>query len=106
MWGAAALAGVGNAGGLILFYRAAAIGPLSIVAPVGALAAVGPVVVGVAEGEGLAPAKVAGLCSRSAASALAATAAAGRRRWRHGGGAGAGRAARGARSPPRASACS
>ena len=59
--GAAAIAGIGNAGGLILFYRAAAIGPLSIVSPIGALSAIGPVVVGVAGGEGLGPLKLAGL---------------------------------------------
>lgn len=50
---AALLAGAGNAGGLVLFYRAAAIGPLSIVSPVGAMSAAVPVGYGVARGEGL-----------------------------------------------------
>lgn len=49
--GFALLAGLGNAGGLVLFYRAAAIGPLSIVTPIGALGAALPVTVGIAGGE-------------------------------------------------------
>lgn len=49
--GYALLAGLGNAGGLMLFYRAAQVGPLSIVTPIGALGAVLPVAVGVAGGE-------------------------------------------------------
>jgi drug/metabolite transporter (DMT)-like permease len=61
VWGAAALAGVGNAWGLIAFYRAAAIGPLSIVTPIGSLGAVMPVLAGVASGEPLGPVKLAGL---------------------------------------------
>lgn len=47
----ALLAGLGNAGGLVLFYRAAAIGPLSIVTPIGALGAALPVTVGIGGGE-------------------------------------------------------
>ena len=43
----AAVAGVGNAGGLIGFYKAAELGPLSIAAPIGALGAIVPVVWGI-----------------------------------------------------------
>jgi len=57
----AALAGLGNAGGLVLLYRAAAIGPLSVVMPIGALGAAVPVVVGVAGGDGVTVLKVAGM---------------------------------------------
>jgi drug/metabolite transporter (DMT)-like permease len=56
--GAAVLAGVGNAVGLLAFYRAAAVGPLSIAAPLGSLGAVVPVLVGVGQGEGLGPLKL------------------------------------------------
>lgn len=49
--GFALLAGMGNAGGLVLFYRAAQVGPLSIVTPLGALGAAVPVTVGIAGGE-------------------------------------------------------
>ena len=56
--GAAVVAGVGNAVGLLAFYRAAAVGPLSIAAPLGSLGAVVPVLVGVAQGEGLGPLKL------------------------------------------------
>jgi drug/metabolite transporter (DMT)-like permease len=45
------LAGVGNGLGLLLFYRAAKVGPLSIVAPIGALGTIVPVAVGLAQGE-------------------------------------------------------
>lgn len=47
----AVLAGIGNSGGLVLLYRAAEVGPLSIVIPVGALGAGVPVVVGIGSGE-------------------------------------------------------
>jgi drug/metabolite transporter (DMT)-like permease len=70
--GAAALAGVGNAWGLIAFYRAAAIGPLSIVTPVGSLGAIVPVVVGVSGGESLGPVKLTGMVLALAGVALAA----------------------------------
>ena len=43
---AASLAGLGNAFALIAFYRAAELGPMSIVAPLGALGAVVPVLAG------------------------------------------------------------
>lgn len=49
----AALAGCGNAFGLILFYRAAELGPLAIVAPIGATGAVVPVVWGLSTGDAL-----------------------------------------------------
>ena len=52
-WGAGLLAGVGNAGGLALFYLAAANGPLSIVTPIGATGAVVPVLIGLGKGESL-----------------------------------------------------
>src|SRR5689334_9682607 len=42
-----AAAGVANALALASFYRAAALGPISIVAPIGATGAVVPVVVGI-----------------------------------------------------------
>src|SRR4051794_41262438 len=42
----AALAGAGNAGGVIGFYKAAELGPLSIAAPLGALGAIVPAVWG------------------------------------------------------------
>jgi len=58
---AAGLAGLGNAWGLIAFYRAAAVGPLSIVTPIGAVAAIIPVAVGVAGGESLTAVKGVGL---------------------------------------------
>ena len=61
VWGAALAAGVGNAVGLIAFYRAAGLGPLSIVAPIGSLGAVVPVLAGIAGGEPLGAAKLVGL---------------------------------------------
>jgi drug/metabolite transporter (DMT)-like permease len=59
--GLALLAGVGNAGGLIGFYEAAQLGPLSVVAPIGAAGAVVPVVWGLAHGEALSAPQAAGL---------------------------------------------
>src|SRR5215211_3959199 len=70
--GAAALAGIGNAWGLIAFYRAAAIGPLSIVTPIGSLSAVVPVLVGVSRGESLGPVKLTGMVLALGGVALAA----------------------------------
>ena len=49
----ALLAGVGNAFGLIGFYKAAELGPLSVVAPIGALGAIVPVLWGLLGGEAL-----------------------------------------------------
>jgi drug/metabolite transporter (DMT)-like permease len=60
MW-LALLAGVGNAGGLIGFYKAAELGPLSVVAPIGASGVVIPVVWGLASGNSLKAAQVVGL---------------------------------------------
>jgi drug/metabolite transporter (DMT)-like permease len=69
---AAAAAGAGNAIGLLAFYRAAAVGPLSIAAPLGSLGAVVPVFVGVAQGEGLGGLKVAAIATALTGVALAA----------------------------------
>ncbi len=60
MW-LALLAGVGNAGGLIGFYKAAELGPLSVVAPIGASGVVIPVVWGLASGDSLKAPQVVGL---------------------------------------------
>lgn len=60
MW-LALLAGAGNAGGLIGFYKAAELGPLSVVAPIGASGAVIPVVWGLASGDSLRAPQAAGL---------------------------------------------
>jgi len=54
-------AGVGNAVGVFAFYRAAAVGPLSVAAPIGATAAIMPVAIGVATGDSLALRQVAGI---------------------------------------------
>jgi len=70
--GAATLAGVGNAIGLLAFYRAASVGPLSIAAPLGSLGAVVPVLVGVAQGEELGALKLAAIAIALTGVALAA----------------------------------
>ena len=70
--GAAAVAGAGNAVGLLAFYRAAAIGPLSIAAPLGSLGAVVPVLVGVSQGEGIGGLKLAAIALALTGVALAA----------------------------------
>lgn len=57
----ALLAGLGNAGGLVFLYRAAEVGPLSVIMPIGALGAAVPVVVGLAGGDGLTVMKAAGM---------------------------------------------
>jgi drug/metabolite transporter (DMT)-like permease len=57
----AAVAGTGNAVGLILFYRAAQLGPLALVAPIGATGAVIPVVYGLATGDVLHATEAVGL---------------------------------------------
>jgi len=59
--GAGLLAGAGNAGGLLLFYAAAARGPLSIVTPIGATGATVPVLIGLAGGERLGALGAAGI---------------------------------------------
>jgi drug/metabolite transporter (DMT)-like permease len=59
-WGAAS--GVAGGGGLVIFYRALAIGPMSVVAPVsGLMAALVPAVVGVARGDRLGLAGITGM---------------------------------------------
>jgi drug/metabolite transporter (DMT)-like permease len=68
----AILAGLGNAGGLIGFYKAAELGPLSVVAPIGAVGAVLPVTWGLATGDTLRPAQVLGLVLALGGAALAA----------------------------------
>jgi drug/metabolite transporter (DMT)-like permease len=57
----ALLGGAGNAGGLIGFYKAAELGPLAVVAPIGASGAAIPVVWGLASGDSLKPAQAVGL---------------------------------------------
>ena len=73
-WGAAALAataGVGGAVGLAALYRGMAVGAMSIVAPISALAAALPFVVGVASGERPGPLQLAGIVLALAGVALA-----------------------------------
>ena len=71
MW-LALLAGAGNAGGLIGFYIAAELAPLSVVAPVGAIGAVVPVIWGLATGDSLKLTQAAGLVLAMGGAALAA----------------------------------
>ncbi len=66
------VAGVGNAIGVFAFYRAAEVGPISVAAPIGATAAAVPVAVGIAGGESLALAQVAGVVLALSGAALAA----------------------------------
>src|SRR4029077_18806217 len=68
----AMLAGVGNAGGLIGFYKAAELGPLSVAAAIGAVGAVLPVTGGLASGETLRAPQAAGLALALGGAALAA----------------------------------
>lgn len=75
--GAGLLAGLGNAGGLALFYAAAASGPLSIVTPIGSTGAAVPVLVGIATGERLGPLGAAGIALAIAGVVLAARQAGG-----------------------------
>jgi drug/metabolite transporter (DMT)-like permease len=59
-WGA--VAGLAGGGGLLVFYRALAAGPMSVVAPVsGLMAALVPAAVGVARGDRLSPTTVVGI---------------------------------------------
>jgi drug/metabolite transporter (DMT)-like permease len=71
MW-LALLAGLGNAAGLIGFYKAAELGPLSVAAPIGALGAVIPVVWGLASGDSLRASRLAGIALAMGGAALAA----------------------------------
>lgn len=66
------VAGAGNAGGLIGFYKAAELGPLSVVAPIGALGAIVPVLYGLLSGEALTAIEAAGLLLALGGGALAA----------------------------------
>jgi drug/metabolite transporter (DMT)-like permease len=68
----ALLAGAGNAGGLIGFYIAAELGPLSVAAPIGAVGAVVPVVWGLTTGDSLKLPQAAGLVLAMGGAALAA----------------------------------
>lgn len=68
----ALLAGVGNAGGLIGFYKAAELGPLSVAAPIGALGAIVPVLWDLLGGSGLTAHEAAGLVLAIGGAALAA----------------------------------
>ena len=70
--GYAALAGAGNAGGLIGFYKAAELGPLSIAAPIGALGAIVPALWGITTGDHLTAVEVVGLVLAIAGAALVA----------------------------------
>jgi len=68
----AVVAGLGNAVGLIGFYRAAELGPLALVAPIGATGAAVPVLFGLATGDSLQPWQVVGIVLAMAGAALAA----------------------------------
>ncbi len=65
-------AGVGNAGGLIGFYKAAELGPLSVAAPIGALGAIVPVLWGLFDGEALRTTEAVGLLLAIGGGAMAA----------------------------------
>jgi drug/metabolite transporter (DMT)-like permease len=69
---AAVAAGLGNALGLAAFYRAAAIGPISVVAPIGATGAAVPVILGLAVGEEVAALALAGILLAVSGAAMAA----------------------------------
>jgi drug/metabolite transporter (DMT)-like permease len=69
---AAACAGVAEMVGFAAFYRALAIGPMSVVAPLASLAAIVPVVVGVAGGERPGTGTAVGLALALACGALVA----------------------------------
>jgi drug/metabolite transporter (DMT)-like permease len=68
----ALLAGLGNAAGLIAFYKAAELGPLSVAAPIGAVGAVLPVTWGLAGGDSLRAPQMVGLVLAMGGAALAA----------------------------------
>ncbi len=68
----ALLAGAGNATGLIGFYKAAELGPLSVAAPIGALGAVIPVAWGLATGDPVRAPQLVGLALAMGGAALAA----------------------------------
>ncbi|HEX8083620.1 MAG TPA: DMT family transporter [Solirubrobacteraceae bacterium] len=66
------LAGVGNIAGLATFYRAAALGPVSIAAAIGATGTTLPVIYGLATGESLQLNEAAGIVLAIAGAVLAA----------------------------------
>jgi drug/metabolite transporter (DMT)-like permease len=68
----ALLAGIGNAAGLIGFYKAAELGPLSVAAPIGAVGAVIPVVWGLTSGDAVGAPQIAGLALAMGGAALVA----------------------------------
>jgi drug/metabolite transporter (DMT)-like permease len=70
--GLALLAGAGNAAGLIGFYKAAELGPLSVAAPIGAVGAVIPVVWGLTSGDAVRAPQIAGLALAMGGAALVA----------------------------------
>ena len=74
---AAAAAGAGNAVGLICFYKAASLGPLSLVTPISSLGVIVPVAAGIASGESLGPLKLLGLLLALGGVALASRRAGG-----------------------------
>ncbi|MBA2764044.1 MAG: EamA family transporter [Thermoleophilaceae bacterium] len=59
MWGL--IAGIGNGFGVLLFYKAAKLGPLSIVVPIGALGVIVPVAAGLLAGESATSVKLLGI---------------------------------------------
>jgi drug/metabolite transporter (DMT)-like permease len=58
---AALAAGIGNGFGLVTLYRAASLGPLSIVIPIGAIGAIVPVGAGIASGDSAGALKLLGI---------------------------------------------
>jgi drug/metabolite transporter (DMT)-like permease len=68
---ASVLAGCSGVAGLTIFYRALAIGTMSVVAPIGATGVALPLVVGLAGGDSPAPAQAAGLAAAVAGVLLA-----------------------------------
>jgi drug/metabolite transporter (DMT)-like permease len=65
-------AGVGNAGGLIGFYKAAQLGPIAVAAPIGATGATVPIVWGLAHGDTLTAFQAAGMLLALSGCVLAA----------------------------------
>lgn len=57
----ATVAGAGNAGGLISFYKAAELGPMAVAAPIGAAGTIIPVAVGLAGGDTLSSLQAVGI---------------------------------------------
>jgi drug/metabolite transporter (DMT)-like permease len=72
VWVPGAIAGVGSGLGVLALYRALAIGPMSVVAPLFSLGAVVPVAVGVASGDRPSALQAAGIAAAVAGCFLAA----------------------------------